>query len=69
MECSHCDSGGKETDFEGGIRAISLVSGGYLPAARQGAVENGLMHGMCIEVCFASVGTKALKETQIEIIK
>jgi len=36
--------GGKETDFDGGIRAVSFVTGGYLPDSRRGQVENGLMH-------------------------
>jgi len=36
--------GGKETDFEGGIRVISLVSGGYLPGERRGDIETGYMH-------------------------
>ena len=25
--------GGKVTDFEGGVRAVAFVSGGYLPGA------------------------------------
>ena len=43
--------GGKETDFEGGIRAVTLVSGGdselvlsALPARRRGEREAGLAH-------------------------
>ena len=36
--------GGKLTDFEGGIRAVTVVNGGYLPDARRGQVERGMMH-------------------------
>ena len=36
--------GGKSSMLEGGIRATSFVSGGYLPVHRRGDVENGLMH-------------------------
>ena len=36
--------GGKLTDFEGGIRAVTVVNGGYLPDARRGQVEQGMMH-------------------------
>ena len=36
--------GGKGTDFEGGVRVVSVVSGGFLPVSRRGAVEDGYMH-------------------------
>ena len=36
--------GGKETDFEGGVRAISFVTGGLLPDHRRGDVETGYVH-------------------------
>jgi len=36
--------GGKGTAFEGGIRATTFVSGGYLPEARRGATEQGMLH-------------------------
>jgi len=36
--------GGKTTDFEGGIRAVTVVNGGYLPDSRRGQVEGGMMH-------------------------
>jgi len=36
--------GGKETDFEGGIRAISFVTGGVLPDHRRGDIETGYVH-------------------------
>merc|ERR1719334_251883 len=36
--------GGKETDFEGGIRAVTFVTGGFLPEHRRGQIETGYMH-------------------------
>merc|ERR1719361_2542060 len=35
--------GGKDTKFEGGIRGTTFVNGGYLPDARRGQKEMGLM--------------------------
>lgn len=35
--------GGKQGNFEGGIRLNALVSGGAIPPARRGAVESGLI--------------------------
>ena len=36
--------GGKYSKFEGGIRANSFASGGYLPAVVRGTVNKGIMH-------------------------
>lgn len=36
--------GGKSSFLEGGIRSTSFVSGGFLPEARRGQREQGLMH-------------------------
>jgi len=36
--------GGKATMFEGGIRATTFVSGGYLPESRRGEEEQGMLH-------------------------
>lgn len=36
--------GGKQTDFEGGVRAVAFVNGGYLPRHRRGDKEEGIMH-------------------------
>lgn len=36
--------GGKETDLQGGIRAMALLNGGYLPDDRRGVVLEGYMH-------------------------
>jgi len=36
--------GGKSSDFEGGIRAVTIVNGGYLPDARRGQKEPGMIH-------------------------
>lgn len=35
--------GGKRSNWEGGVRVNALVSGGFIPAARRGAVEEGLV--------------------------
>jgi arylsulfatase B len=35
--------GGKEADWEGGIRVASLVSGGFLPKAKRGTVTNSII--------------------------
>lgn len=35
--------GGKFSQFEGGIRVNAVVNGGYLPVARRGKLETGLM--------------------------
>jgi len=34
--------GGKKSNWEGGVRVNAFVSGGLVPAARQGAIEHGL---------------------------
>lgn len=34
--------GGKVTDFEDGIRAVTVTNGGYLPKHRRGAQEPGI---------------------------
>lgn len=36
--------GGKKSDCEGGIRAVTVVNGGYLPDVRRGQIESGMMH-------------------------
>jgi len=36
--------GGKTSTLEGGVRATSFVSGGYLPQERAGDIEMGLIH-------------------------
>merc|ERR1711988_1516168 len=40
--------GGKTTLFEGGVRAVSWVSGGVLPAAARGTKRYELLHGVDI---------------------
>ena len=35
--------GGKYSDWEGGVRTASFLSGGYVPAARRGATYSGLV--------------------------
>jgi arylsulfatase I/J len=36
--------GAKQSVWEGGIRAVAFITGGYLPAHRRGQIENGMMH-------------------------
>jgi len=36
--------GGKSSMWEGGVRSVAFVSGGYLPESRRGQKEEGLMH-------------------------
>ena len=36
--------GGKYSDFEGGIRVAAFASGGFLPAAARGTVNEGIVH-------------------------
>eukprot|EP01084_Bolivina_argentea_P042850 78986_1 len=36
--------GGKYSDFEGGIRVVGLISGGYLPGYKKGKSINGTIH-------------------------
>ena len=35
--------GGKYSDFEGGVRTSTFISGGYIPEARRGKVYNGVV--------------------------
>jgi len=37
--------GGKMSNWQGGIRVNAFASGGLIPAARRGSVEDGLFHG------------------------
>ena len=41
---NHPYRGGKATNFEGGVRVPTFVSGGLLPAAMRGKVLTGLVH-------------------------
>jgi len=36
--------GGKKTDFEGGVRAVTFLNGGYLPRQQRGKIDDGMMH-------------------------
>jgi arylsulfatase I/J len=41
---NHPLRGGKFSQWEGGIRSASFVSGGYLPETRYGMIEHGIIH-------------------------
>jgi len=41
---NHPLRGGKFSNFQGGIKVTSMVSGGRLPEARRGQVEHGMLH-------------------------
>ena len=36
--------GGKVSDFEGGVRVVSFISGGFLPPALSGTRHRGYIH-------------------------
>lgn len=52
--------GGKATLFEGGVRAVSFVTGGALPPGAGGAVRRGLMHHVDVPVTLAALAGAAL---------
>ena len=43
--CNYPYRGGKAGFFEGGVRTIALVGGGYIPSDQMGWKRTGLMHG------------------------
>jgi len=47
--------GGKATLFQGGVRAVSFVSGGFLPAQASGRVVNDLLQHVDIPVTLAAL--------------
>merc|ERR1719473_922029 len=47
--------GGKATLFEGGVRGVSFVSGGLLPAAARGTTRTGLMQHVDIPATMAKL--------------
>ena len=51
--------GGKTTLFEGGVRGVSFVGGGYLPAAARGTESHELMHAADIPATLAALGGRA----------
>jgi arylsulfatase B len=48
--------GGKTTLFEGGVRGVSFVGGGFLPAAARGTESHELMHAADIPATLAALG-------------
>ncbi len=48
--------GGKHSDFEGGVRANALVTGGYLPQNRRGKSMDGYIHICDWYQTFAKIG-------------
>jgi len=47
--------GGKATLFEGGVRGVSFVSGGFLPTSAAGRVVNGLLQHVDIPATMAAL--------------
>lgn len=47
---------GKATLFEGGVRAVSFVAGGRVPAAAAGSVRHGLMQHVDVAATLAALG-------------
>jgi len=48
--------GGKATLFEGGVRVVSFVSGGLIPAVAKGTTRRGLMHHVDVPATLAKLG-------------
>jgi len=48
--------GAKRTVWEGGIRVVAFISGGFLPAEARGSTQNGLM---CLHDLYASFASLA----------
>jgi len=48
--------GGKFSNFEGGVRVVAMVSGGFLPEHRRGQVESGLVSVADWFATYAAVG-------------
>jgi arylsulfatase A-like enzyme len=47
--------GGKATLFEGGVRGVSFVSGGFVPVTARGATRTQLMQHVDIPVTMAKL--------------
>ena len=47
--------GGKATLFEGGVRGVSFVTGGYVPASARGATRTALMQHVDIPTTMAKL--------------
>jgi len=52
--------GGKTTLFEGGVRGISFVAGGFLPTSASGRVVHGLLQHVDVPVTLAALGNATL---------
>merc|ERR1711971_52667 len=58
--CNFPLRGGKATLFEGGMRAVSFVTGGALPASAKGASRHSLMQHVDVAVTLAEAGGASL---------
>jgi arylsulfatase A-like enzyme len=58
--------GNKSTYFEGGIRVISFVSGGYVPHALRGTVSDTLMHAVDLLPTLAGVAGIDIRDLKFD---
>lgn len=58
--CNYPLRGGKATLFEGGVRGVSFVSGGLVPAAAKGSVRDGLLQHVDIPTTMSALGGASL---------
>lgn len=60
--CNFPLRGGKATLFEGGVRGVSFVTGGRVPAAAHGTLRHGLLQHVDVAVTLAELGGASLGE-------
>ncbi|CAK9083026.1 Arylsulfatase B (ASB) (N-acetylgalactosamine-4-sulfatase) (G4S) [Durusdinium trenchii] len=58
--------GGKYSDFEGGVRTTTFISGGYIPEARRGHVHNGIVSVADWYTIFSELAGVDPRDTQAE---
>merc|ERR1712190_254580 len=55
---------GKASLFQGGVRAVSFVTGGFVPAAARGKAVNGLLQHVDIPATFAALAGATIPSTE-----